>query len=122
MKDRGKNYRTSGISVGDIQGTGIVVGDGSSASVNLHQTSSQHEAATLLDEFIHLLQIHQDSVADSADILESAAAARAELVEPSPRWHIVKGLLKGVAAGVAGVSTLAEAINNIQTIIVHISS
>ena len=122
MNDRGKSNRTSSITVGNIQGTGIVVGDGSSASVKLHQTSAQNEAATMLDEFIHLLQAHQNSVTDSADILGSAEAAKAELAEPAPRWHLIKGLLKGIAAGVAGVSTLTEAINNIQTIIVHIAS
>jgi hypothetical protein len=76
----------------------------------------------MLDQFIHLLQSHHDSVANSADILRTAETARDKLAEPSPRWHIVKGLLKRVAAAVAGVSALAEAINNIQTIILHISS
>jgi hypothetical protein len=80
----------------------------------------QGDAAAMLDEFIRLLQIHQSSVADAADIRESAVAARAELAEPSPRWHIVRVLLRGIAAGVAGVSALAESINNIQALIAHI--
>ena len=57
-------------------------------------TSARHEAATMLDQFIHLLQSHHDSVANSADILRTAETARDKLAEPSPRWHIVKGLLK----------------------------
>jgi len=120
MKDRGERRPASGISVGNVQGTGIVIGHGSSASIKLHQSSVQEDAAAMLDEFIRLLEIHQISIADASDIHESAVAAKAELAEPSPRWQIVRGLLRGIAAGVAGVSTLAAAINNIQALIAQI--
>lgn len=110
-----------GITTGNVQGTGIVIGHGSRASGAPDQLSSaQHDAAAMLDEFIRLLDTHQSSVADAADIRESAAAARAELVEPSPRWHIVRGLLRGIAAGVTGVSALTEAINNIRALVEHL--
>lgn len=110
----------SRINVGDVQGTGIVIGHGSSASVNLQQPAVQRDAAALLDEFIRLLANHESSVADAEDMRESAAAARAELAKPSPRWPIIRGLLRGIAAGVAGVSALAEAVNNIQTLVAHL--
>lgn len=119
MKDREERRPASSINVGDVRGTGIVIGNESSVSINLNQSLVQLNAAAMLDEFIRLLEIHQSSVADAPDIHESAVAARAELEEPSPRWHIVRGLLRGIAAGVVGVSTLAEAINNIQALIVH---
>lgn len=119
MKDRDEGRQARTIKVGDVQGTGIVIGDGSSASINLPQSSVQRDAAAMLDEFIRLLETHQSSVADAPEIRESAAAARAELAEPSPRWPVVRGLLRGIAAGVAGVSALAGAINNIQALIVH---
>jgi hypothetical protein len=118
MKDQQDRSRTSNISVGDVHGTGIVIGHGSSASVN--QLTVQRDAATLLDEFIQLLARHESTVADAAGIGESAAAAKAELAEPSPRWPVVRGLLRGIAAGVAGVSVLAEAVNNIQALVAHI--
>jgi hypothetical protein len=120
MKDQEKRYPASAINVGNVEGAGIVIGHESSASVNLHQSSVQYNAAAMLDEFIRLLQIHQQSGADSADLRESAAAARDELTSLSPRWHIVKGLLRGIAAGVAGISALAEVINNIQALIGHL--
>jgi hypothetical protein len=120
MTDRQNRHPASGISVGDVQGTGIVIGHESSASVNLEQISVQRDAAELLDEFIQLLASHESSVADAAGIRESAAAARAEVAEPSPRWQVVRGLLRGIAAGVAGVSALAEAVNNIQALIAHL--
>lgn len=108
----------SPIHVGDVQGTGIVIGHGSSASVN--QSAVGRDAAALLDEFIRLLANHESCVADAEDIRESVAAARAELTEPSPRWPIIRGLLRGIAAGVAGVSALAEAVNNIQILVAHL--
>jgi hypothetical protein len=120
MKEHKDRRATPGINVGDVQGTGIVIGHGSSASVKVHQPPAQPDVAALLDEFIGLLARHQDSVADAADIRESAATARAELAKPSPRWGVVRGLLKGIAAGVAGVSVLAEAVNNIQTLVAHL--
>jgi hypothetical protein len=120
MKDHQDRRTASGINVGDVQGAGIVIGHRSSASVEMHQPSVQRDAAVLLDEFIQLLASYESSVADAAGIRESAAAARAEVAEPSPRWHVVRGLLKGIAAGVASVSALAEAVNNIQAIVAHL--
>jgi hypothetical protein len=120
MKDHGDRHPPSGIDVGDVQGTGIVIGHGSHASINLHQQETQRDAAALLDEFIRLLAYHQSSVADAEGIHESAAAARAELAEPSPRWQIVRGLLRGIAASVVGVSTLAQAVSNIQEVVAHL--
>jgi hypothetical protein len=110
-----------GISVGNVRGTGIVIGHGSSAAVNQGLPREQYDAAKLLDEFLDLLQTHQNLVADAADVRQSVEVARAELADHSPRWHIVRVLLKGIAASVAGVSALAEAVNNIQTLISHIS-
>jgi hypothetical protein len=120
MKDHQDRRPASGINVGDVQGTGIVIGHGSSASVKLDPPSVQRDAAVLLDELIQLLASHESSVADAAGIRESAAAARAEVAEPSPRWQVVRGLLRGIAAGVASVSALAEAVNNIQALIAHL--
>lgn len=121
MKDYGQRRRASSISVGDVQGTGIVIGNGSSVSVEVQQSHVQHDAAAMLDEFIRLLEVHQGSVADAAEIRESTAVARTELAGPSPRWPVVRTVLKGVASGVTSVSVLAEAIDKIQTLIAHMA-
>jgi|SRR5215831_3396709 len=118
MKEHQGENLASGINVGDVHGTGIVIGHGSSASVN--QLPEQRDAAALLDEFIRLLARHEALVADAAGLRESAVAVKAELVEPSPRWQVVRGLLRGIGAGVAGVSVLAEAVNNIQALVSHL--
>jgi hypothetical protein len=120
MKDHQDKHRTSSINVGDVQGTGIVIGHGSSASIELSQPSEQRDVAALLDEFILLLMRNQNYVADAADIHESAAAARDEVEKPSPRWGVVRGLLTGIAAGVASVSVLAEAVDNILALVAHL--
>jgi hypothetical protein len=120
MKDHQDGLPASDINVGDVKGTGIVIGHGSSASVKLRERSTQRDAVTLLDEFIQLLARHESSVADAAGVRESAAVAKAELAEPSPRWQVVRGLLRGIAAGVAGVSALADAVNSIQTLVTHL--
>ncbi len=112
----------TGITVGDIRGTNVTIGHGSSASANLRQPSAQRDLVALFDEFIALLERHQNSVADAADIRESAVAARDELARRSPRWHVVRGLLMGIAASVADVSELAGAIDNIQAMVAHMST
>jgi hypothetical protein len=75
----------------------------------------------MLDEFLRLLASYESSVPDASDIREAAKAAKAEAAEPSPRWHVVRGLLRGIAAGVADVSTLANAINNVLALVAHVS-
>jgi predicted phosphoribosyltransferase len=121
MKDNGQQRRASRITVGDVQGTGIVIGNHSSVSVDLQQSRVQHDAAAMLDEFIRLLEVHQSSVADAAEIRESAAVARAELDSPSPRWHVVRTVLRGVSTGVTSVAALAEAVDKVQALIAHLA-
>lgn len=120
MKGHQDRDRASGINVGDVQGIGIVIGHGSSSSVEQRQSSEQRDVAALLDEFILLLMRNENSVADAADIHESAVAARAELAKPSPKWGVVRGLLKGIAAGVASISVLAQAVDNILALVAHL--
>ena len=121
MKDYGQRRRASSIKVGDVQGTGIVIGNGSSVSVELQQSHVQRDAAAILDEFLRLLEVHQGSVADAAEIREAAEVARAEVAGPSPRWHVVRAVLRGAATGVTSVSALAEAIDKIQALIAHMA-
>jgi hypothetical protein len=75
--------------------------------------------AELIDEFIKLLAHHEGAVPDASDVRESALAAAVEIRQPSPRWRHVRMLLKAMKASVAGVSTLATALANIQTIVDH---
>jgi len=121
MTDRRDRQQGSPITVGNVQGTGIVIGHESSAVVT-QGASAQTEAAELLDEIIRQLELHLDSVPDPEGVLESAQAARSELAAPSPRWPVVRGLLRVVAAGVVGVSALAEAVDKVQTLIAHLTA
>lgn len=118
---RNRQQQSSRIKVGDVKGTGIVIGHGSSAVV-AQLPAAQIEAGELLDEVIQQLELHRESVPDPEGLLESAQDARSELAEPSPRWSVVRGLLRGVAAGVVGISTLAEAVDKVQALIAHLTT
>lgn len=112
----------SPIRTGNIAGIGITIGHHSSTSVNVGGQPEQAQAATRLDEFLELLAEHEDDVPDAGSARECAAAAKDELAAPAPRWSMVRGLLKGAAAGVAGVAALTDAISNILTLISHFPS
>lgn len=117
-----KRRGETNISVGNIENsTGIAIGHGSSASVNQLQPFAEHELISLLDEFIRSLRIHSTSIPDAQDVREAAVAARAEVAKPSPKWHVISGLLTRVAAGVTSVAALTDAINNIQALVARIT-
>jgi len=103
-----------GIQVGDVRGNGIVIGHGSSASVSQSKSSVESEAAVLLDDFIKLLGSYEVSIADVASVRESVAAAADEMSSPSPRWQVVRGLLRGIAPSIAGLSSLTEALTTFR--------
>lgn len=109
------------IQAGDVSGSGIVIGHGSSASVRLGLPSAQRDVIELLGEFIRLLDSLADAVPDAADVHEAVQAAKAEAEKASPRWGAVRGLLKVIAASVAGVSALTDAIVNIQDLVAHLT-
>jgi hypothetical protein len=118
---RNRQQQGSPIKVGDVKGTGIVIGHGSSAVVE-QRPAALAETAELLDEIIRQLELHRDSITDPEGLLESAQDARSELAEPSPRWSVVRGLLRGVAAGVVGIATLADAVDKVQALIAHLAA
>lgn len=109
------------VTVGDIQGSsGIVIGCGSSAAVNQPQSSAQEEVGALLDDFIRSLGIYIDSLDDAQGVYRSAETARAEIARPYPKWPAVRRLLTTIAASVAGVAALTDAISNMQAIVARI--
>lgn len=109
------------IHTGDVSGSGIVIGHGSSASVGPAMPPAQQEAIELLGGFVRLLDSFEGAVPDESDVREAAEAAKAEAEEPSPRWGVVRGLLTGIAAAVAGVASLTDAIRNIQDLVAHLA-
>lgn len=116
-----KKHGNSSISVGNIEDSvGVAIGHGSSVSVHQTRSPAQEEIIALLEEFIRSLGSYGNSLSDAREVRESAIAACAEAAEPSPRWHVVRGLLKGIGASVASVAALTDAINNIQVLVAHI--
>jgi hypothetical protein len=121
MTARRDSQQGSRITIGNVQGTGIVIGHESSAVV-AQLPAAQIQAVELLDDIIRQLVLHHDSVPDPEGVLESAQDARSELAVPSPRWSVVRGLLRGVAAGVVGIATLADAVDKVQALVAHLTA
>ena len=119
---RDRRNDDSQIRVGDIQNsTGIAIGHRTYVAVNQPRPSAQDEVSALLDDFIRSLGLYGDSLGDAQGVRQSAAAARAEVARPSPKWQAVRRMLTTIAAGVAGVAALTDAINNIQAFVAHIA-
>ncbi len=117
-----KKHGGQNITVGDIANSvGIAIGEGASASVNQSSPPTQEELIGLLDEFIRSLGSYDDTLFNSHSIRESAIAARTEAARPSPRWRVIRRLLKGIAASVSGVATLTDAINNLEALVARIA-
>ena len=120
------NHREQGgqnITVGDIKKSkGVVIGSNIDYSYNPPPPPpARDELITLLNAFIESLGPYGDSLSDSPDILEAAEATRAEAEKQSPRWGVIRTWLKGIAASVASVAALTDAINNLQALVDRIA-
>jgi hypothetical protein len=103
------------------QGTGIVIGDGSSVVVGGHSLPPrQAELLEKLDNFMKLVARHEGALEDPSDVRESLVEAQREAAVPSPRWTVVRALLGRIADSVKRVAVLTEAINGIIEIVGHI--
>jgi hypothetical protein len=116
------NDSLSYFNFGDIVGSSDVNIGNNNTIIKGQQplTQVQREVLGRLDEFMGLLARYADSVEDPASVRESVAAAEQEVRKPSPRWSIVRTLLRGVIAPVAGAAALTEVISNILDIVSHL--
>lgn len=103
------------------QGTGIVIGDGSSVVIGHSPPPMQAELLEKLDNFMELVARHESALEDPSDVRQSLVEAQHEAAAPSPRWTVVRALLGSIADSVKRVATLTEAINGIIEIVGHIS-
>lgn len=119
----GKDDSGNSVSYRNIRarGTGIVIGDGSSVVMGQSLSPMQSELLGKLDEFMDLLAHHEDLIEDASDVSESLMAAQREAAKPSPRWPVVRTMLRGIAASVSRVATLTDAINSILEIVGRIT-
>ncbi|HTZ30561.1 MAG TPA: hypothetical protein VMC83_41620 [Streptosporangiaceae bacterium] len=116
----GEKQQATRISVGDIENSsGVAIGDNNIVRIESSAPLALSGLAPALEDFLKLLDLHKDSVGDAADVRESAIAVKSEIGKPSPRLAIVRTLLAGIKASVAGVATLTEAISNIQVLLSH---
>jgi hypothetical protein len=117
MTKRGDGSSISHFITGDVSGTGIVIGNESSVVIGQSPEPMQPELIRSLDKLIELLEQYESSIEDEPGLRESIMEARREIGKPMPRWAFVRTLLRGIAASVAGVSALTDAVGNILTIV-----
>lgn len=112
--------RATRIKVGDIENSyGVAIGEHNVVKVGYSQPPEPSELAAAFERFLELLDSHKGFVEDAAGVRESAIEVKSEIEKPSPRLAIVRTLLAGIKASVAGVAALTEAINNIQVLVGH---
>lgn len=117
-----EEHDAQNITVGDIKGSmGVAIGRNVSVSVNQPSPATREELVTLLNTFIQSLGSYDNALSNSLAIREAAEAARAEAKRPSPRWRVIRGLLKGIAASVSSVAALTDAINNLEVLVAHLA-
>lgn len=121
MADKQENNRSSAITTGDITGTGIVVGHSSSSYVSQDEALSpvQLEIVAKLEGVIRLLDSDEALAEDPDEVRDLVNDAKEEAEKASPRWHIVRSLLKGTAASLTSGSALTQIIANIEKLVQH---
>lgn len=109
------------ITVGDITGsTGVAIG--TKVSVSVHSPPSpREEVIALLNAFMQSLGPYENTLPNSPAVRAAAEAARAEAEKRSPRWSVIRSSLRGIAASVASVAALTDAINNLEALVAHIA-
>lgn len=114
------NSDSQNITVGDISNsTGIAIGPHARASGGQPPPVDAAEVIALLDDLARRVDACAESLENAAGIRESLRAARNETARTAPRWDRVRDALRRVEPAVAGISALAQAVNNIWALVSH---
>lgn len=108
------------ITTGNIEGTGIVVGHHSSASVQQSAGAGRDDVVALLNKF--LAELNEDGLPQGSQesLRELAETARDLASEPTPKWHAVRSMVATIADHLPKASALTIIITNVQTLIGHL--
>jgi hypothetical protein len=98
------------LKVSNVSGTGIVVANESTVSFQ----SPNSAQTTAFEGFLELLDRHQTEVPDPAEIRGLVTALADETRKKKPKRQVVRSLFEKLAAGVAGVTVLADAVTKIE--------
>jgi hypothetical protein len=114
------NSNGQNITVGDISNSsGIAIGSHAQASASQPPPINAAEVIALLDDLARCVDAYAESLENAVDIRESLLVARNETARTTPRWDRVRDALKRVGPAVAGISALAQAVNNIWALVSH---
>lgn len=101
---------------GRVHAGAMAAGDGARAENSGAVPDGPQRVAELHDQLAELVAAlrSRTDLADAGELADTAARADAELDADQPNKHVLAGLLGGLAAGVAHVGELAEAVGKIQ--------
>jgi hypothetical protein len=110
--------------VREVQADNVAIGKratvNSAVHVSADQSLAQADALYQVQKFIALLSAHADEIERSDEVQADAEAVRAELSEKKPSRIRIENLFSKIAAGVAGVTTLANAINAVHAAVTSV--
>jgi hypothetical protein len=107
---------------GDIKATNFAAGDGATINVGTQQIPLQDEALRELRRFIALLPNGAAEIKSPDEVEANARAAEAALSKKKLNRERIENLITRVAAGVAGVAALTNAIEAVQAAVTRLFS
>ena len=112
--------------IGKVAGTNVAIGGhahaGSTTKTTNYQLEARDQAVSELRRFISLLPDHEESIENPQIIRDNAKAAEQALTKKKLDRARIEKLVRKIAAGVAGVTALANAIGAVQTTVAHLFS
>jgi hypothetical protein len=109
--------------VGKIRAHNVAVGNHAKAKyapVNAEQSSMQAEALDQIRRLIELLPAYADKIDSPREVQADAEAAEVALSKKKLNRARIEILIGRMAAGVAGVTALANAVDAVQAAITHL--
>jgi hypothetical protein len=106
-------YRVAKVQAGNVA-IGKRAAVNSTVQVRADQSLIQADALQQVQQFIALLSAHADEIERPEEVQADAEAVEAELNDKKPSRTRIEDLFSKIAVGVAGVTTLANAVNAVH--------
>lgn len=111
------------ISVEKIQADNVAIGKRATVNSTIGVKVDRYlraDALQQLQQLIGLLSIHADEIERPDDVQADAEAAKAALSKKKLNRARIENLISKVAAGVAGVTILADAVDAVNTTVTRL--
>lgn len=99
---------------GKIEAQNLAIGTDARAVYAADNSRTVAELQSTIDALIAAFAQHRAVLMDPAGLIQDARAVRTEIASPKPNHGKIVGLLSRMAGGVAGITALAAAMENLQ--------